>query len=134
MMPTTTNPTPAEIAALERRIAEGVMGWEQSYPGSPRPLSDSWKDSNGDTRYIGVPLDKDRHLYWSPWNDPAAALEILERLANGGPYWIMRLNSKEFEVGRGFPSDERGLRAESPGPHYGPAVCLLAEKVINMPR
>lgn len=125
-MPTTTNPTTAEIAYLERDIAEGVMGWDGSRGG-------------------GIFVDRTKKPYrtfsvgcgsgsWSPWNDPAAALAMLERLAMLNPpeiilpWYRIERNGPTFTVSiLHIP----GTEATAPGPHYGPAVCLLAEKVME---
>lgn len=119
-----SNPTPAEIARLTCRIAEGVMGWTRN----PQAAY-LWNDNEG---HIWLINNGDDEQDWWPWDDPAAALEVLERLLwkyDTQDYRILR-SRKGFNV-----NISRGLTiiesADAPGPHFGPAVCLLAEKFLS---
>ena len=124
-MPATTNHTSDEIAALERRIAGGVMGWkvQSCGPGMERQC---WVDDSGEFQDT---------LNWSPWNDPADALEVLERLAalvkqHDGMSDNFDMLKIERWLGNWYASIGP-YNAISPGDHFGPAVCLLAEKVME---
>jgi hypothetical protein len=140
-MPTTTDLTPAEITALEREIAEKVMGWKRAYTYRVdiRPLSDCWRDTEEGTRYIGEPLEKDRHLYWSPWENLADAREVLKRLVEilaseqegpEPPAWTI-VCYKWGAAMRHLVSVGAVSAYHDDGPHEGPAICLLARKVME---
>lgn len=139
-MPATANPAPAEIAALERRIAEEVMGWTEikTHPALHR-YHKNVNDSDAWVR-ISENVDPESRRYWSPWNDSADALEVLERLvdimqerAHGRkpaqqPDTVITLyrDPREWEVRIGCI-----VSAHFTGPHFGPAVCLLAERATE---
>jgi hypothetical protein len=110
--------TPTEIAALEREIAEKVMGWLE-WEGYWGTVETGWRWKCSD---------------WSPWRNLIDAREVLERLEDlaqdpedihiwkswneFGPVWTVRIGGD-------------GEQASAPGPHEGPAICLLAEKVME---
>ena len=124
-----TDRTPEQWA----EFCAGVMGWT--------PVGDGlFLDHSNGTRTIYRTTDPGK-CYWSPWNNPADALEVLERMAT-----IMsernRTDPEKVEIS--LYSHERDLWgaclefeadwvvwAEAPGPHFGPAVCGLAGKIIG---
>lgn len=114
------NLTHAEITALERRIAEGVMEWEHIRNGL-------YQTDDGER--VWVPDD------WSPWNDERAALEVLKRLAKpkDAPFGITFWRGQNLWIAwiGAISLDQRYVDAMAPGDHFGPAVCLLAKQVME---
>ena len=119
-----TDRTPAEWAKF---CAEKVMGWED------RGGRFFWDPARSHHLYMGK-ADEDEDPgapEWSPWETLADAREVIEKLAKGGPYTVMRISSTQWEVILGFPSVESAPWEGCTGPHEGPAICLLTGKIIG---
>lgn len=119
-MLTTTDRTPAQWA---RFLAEKVMGWKHA----PEPCI--YRRPNGASVYIGEKYLADLHggQYWSPWENITDAREVLERLVEiiGTP------NANIYQTAVGWGVSLGRYKVDVPGPHKGPAICLLAKKIIN---
>ena len=105
--------TPAERQALNRRIAEKVMGWPQ-----PDDLL--------------CAVRPDGHTEFDPYRNSDDALEVLERLARD-EFSRLQGYAIECDASRVFAVKIAAVLREgsAPGPHYGPAVCELARKWLE---
>jgi len=117
--------TPAEITALERRIAEEVMGWETHTTNGVA----WWSEDLPGRAYREI-------TRFNPHRNEADALEVLK--------WLIG-EHLSYSIGVTFHSarrtwlafvsnSEETIQAEAPGPHFGPAVCELARKFLDGPR
>lgn len=107
-----TNRTPAQWADL---LAREVMGWTWHHG--------AWYVPHASRRIHGPD--------WSPWDNLTDAREVLERL-------LEIRSEEEFHIHHWPGASEvtigddtygcGGISAASPGPHEGPAICLLAEE------
>jgi hypothetical protein len=124
--------TPLEIAALEREIAEKLMGRRQQYgvPGTPMEREWFWTDASGTLI---------KHSGWSPWENLTDAREVLKRLVEilaseqegpEPPAWTI-VCYKWGAAMRHLVSVGAVSAYHDDGPHEGPAICLLARKVME---
>ena len=111
--------TPAEWAKF---CAEKVMGWWRSCP------ANDWRDQQG---HIAASIG------WSPYENRDDAREVLSRLqalrqtedGNMPDIWIRQWWDDSGEHYGVQIGDD--YKADATGPHEGPAVCLLTEKIIG---
>ena len=132
--------TPTEITEIERRIAEEVMGWPRIPGRLPRwylgPQEDGAWDSDAWIMISHEPhiVSPDSRRSWSPWRNLTEAREVLAKLAvmvqqrtNRAP-WVEISTCREQDIWNVWIGP---FWETASGLHEGPAVCLLAEKILE---
>jgi hypothetical protein len=115
---TTTDRTPEQWAEF---CAREVMGWEQR---DGQWWAKGSLDFSVHVRYV---------CDWSPIDNLADARVVLEKLAQRkciGEWYIYHQSEGFFGVVLG-PMEADSPWAEATGPHEGPAICELAEKILG---